>query len=55
MKSYVRALSVNPIARAVKLADLAHNSDLSRMDADQIDEWALKRTEKYKKAIEMLS
>ena len=52
---YVRALSVNPIARAVKLADLAHNSDLSRMDADQIDEWALKRTEKYKKAIEMLS
>jgi (p)ppGpp synthase/HD superfamily hydrolase len=52
---YVRALSVNPIAKAVKLADLAHNSDLSRMDADQIDEWALKRTEKYKKAIEMLS
>ena len=52
---YVRALSVNPIAKAVKLADLAHNSDLSRMEEDQIDEWALKRTEKYKKAIEMLS
>ena len=52
---YVTALGRHPVARAVKLADLAHNSDLSRMDADQIDEWALKRTEKYKKAIEMLS
>lgn len=52
---YVRALSTNPIARQVKLADLAHNSDLSRMDVSEIDEWALKRTEKYKKAIAMLS
>ena len=49
---YVQALSSNPIARRVKLADLAHNSDLTRMDT--VDEWALKRTEKYKKAMEML-
>lgn len=51
---YVAALKHDPIARAVKLADLAHNSDLSRMDADMIDERALSRTEKYKKAMEML-
>ena len=49
---YVAAISQNPIARRVKLADLRHNSDLSRMD--EIDEWALARTEKYKTAIRML-
>ena len=52
---YVKAISVNPIAKQVKLADLAHNSDLSRMDGSEIDEWSMARTEKYKKAIEMLS
>ena len=52
---YVEKISANPIAKQVKLADLAHNSDLSRMDKDEIDEWAIARTEKYKKAIEMLS
>ena len=51
---YVCALRHNPIARAVKLADLAHNSDLTRMDADKIDERAIARTEKYKKAMELL-
>lgn len=50
---YVAALKENPIAKAVKLADLAHNSDLTRMDI--VDEWAIKRTEKYKKAIELLN
>ena len=29
---YVRALAYNPIARKVKLADLAHNSDTTRLD-----------------------
>lgn len=52
---YVKAISVNPVAKQVKLADLAHNSDLSRMDEGEIDEWAIRRTEKYKKAILMLS
>ena len=51
---YVESISQNPIAKQVKLADLAHNSDLSRMDAEEIDEWAIARTEKYKKAIAML-
>ena len=50
---YVKALSVNPIAKAVKIADLTHNSDTSRLDV--VDEWALKREEKYKKALEFLN
>lgn len=49
---YVKALSINPIAKAVKIADLMHNSDTSRLDV--VDEWALKREEKYKKALEFL-
>ena len=49
---YVRAIKPNPIAKAVKLADLKHNSDLTRMDA--VDDWALKRQQKYLQAIELL-
>ena len=49
---YVRALKENPIAKAVKLADLRHNSDLTRMDV--VDEWALRRNEKYARAIALL-
>ena len=51
---YVRALGNNPIARRVKLADLRHNSDLSRLDTDQIDEKALARVKKYAEAIKLL-
>lgn len=50
---YVRAIKDNPIAKVVKLADLTHNSDLSRLDI--IDEKALQRAEKYKEAIKILS
>ena len=50
---YVKRLKNNPIARAVKLADLKHNSDLSRYDT--IDNRAVKRTARYKQAIEILS
>lgn len=49
---YVRAIKENPIAKAVKLADLKHNSDLTRLDV--IDEKALSRREKYLKAIAIL-
>lgn len=49
---YVLAIKENPIAKAVKLADLRHNSDLSRLDV--IDEKALTRREKYLKAIDLL-
>ncbi|MBR6824246.1 MAG: HD domain-containing protein [Firmicutes bacterium] len=50
---YIRDIKANPIARAVKLADLRHNSDLSRLS--RVDETALARVEKYRQAIEMLS
>lgn len=49
---YVEAIGKNPIARAVKLADLRHNSDLTRLDT--VDEAALQRAAKYKKAMELL-
>ena len=49
---YVARLKTNPIARAVKLADLRHNSDLTRLD--HVDEKALVRVEKYRKAIDLL-
>ena len=49
---YVAKLKINPIARKVKIADLKHNSDLSRLD--HINDKALKRAEKYKAAIELL-
>ena len=49
---YVKEIKSNPIAVKVKLADLKHNSDLTRMDV--VDEWAIARTEKYKRAIKLL-
>ena len=49
---YVRKIKDNPIAKVVKLADLKHNSDLTRLDV--VDEKALKRKEKYLKAIKIL-
>ena len=49
---YVREIKKNPIAKAVKIADLTHNSDLSRLDC--VDEKALKRREKYLKAMSIL-
>ena len=50
--AYVRAIKDNPIAKAVKLADLRHNSDLTRLDA--VDEKALTRREKYRQALALL-
>ncbi len=50
--AYVTEIKKNPIARKVKLADLHHNSDLSRLDA--IDENWLTHREKYLRAIELL-
>lgn len=51
---YVKAIGKNPVARKVKLADLRHNSDLSRLDAGQINEKALARVKKYAEAIRLL-
>lgn len=50
---YVTALKTDPIARVVKLADLRHNSDLSRLDI--VDKVAKERTAKYAQAIAILT
>ena len=49
---YVAQIKENSIARAVKLADLRHNSNLTRLD--HVDEKAKERVEKYKAAIALL-
>ena len=49
---YVRAIRSNPIAKTVKLADLAHNRDQSRLDV--IDERAAAWEDKYSKAAAIL-
>ena len=49
---YVAKIKTNPVARTVKLADLRHNSDLTRLDA--VDDQALARVEKYHRAIQLL-
>ena len=49
---YVRAIKDNPIARAVKLADLRHISDLTRLDT--LDEKVLAGREKYLQAMTLL-
>lgn len=53
---YVRAIGRNPIAKKVKLADLAHNSDQSRcagsdIPAERLSAWQ----EKYSKARQILT
>ena len=50
---YVKQLKNNPIAKKVKLADLRHNSDTTRLL--KITEKDIKRVEKYKKAIQLLN
>ena len=50
---YVAKIKLDPIARAVKLADLRHNSDLSRLET--VDDEALRRREKYLEAIRLLT
>lgn len=50
---YVAKIKTNPIARAVKLADLRHNSDMTRFDI--VTDWDIKRAEKYKRAILLLT
>jgi hypothetical protein len=52
---YVEKIAGNATAKKVKLADLRHNSDLSRLSPEQIDEHAIKRTKKYEQAIKLLA
>ena len=53
---YVRAIKDNPIAKKVKLADLAHNSDQTRcigsgLSRERLDYWKAK----YEKATKILT
>ena len=50
---YVREIAKNPIARQVKLADLAHNSDLTRLDHEPTER-DLARYRKYQEAKKIL-
>lgn len=50
---YVKEIAKNSIARKVKLADLNHNCDLTRLNHEPTSK-DLERVEKYKKAKEML-
>lgn len=51
-KEYVKEIKTNPIAKKVKLADLKHNSDLTRLDLN-VDKIPPK-LELYKEAIKYL-
>ena len=50
---YVEKIKYNPIAKAVKLADLNHNSDLTRVDV--VDAKTISRVQKYAHTIKLLS
>ena len=50
---YVKKIKDNPIARKVKLADLHHNSDITRLL--EVNSKDIERVEKYKKAMNLLS
>ena len=52
-QTYLENVKSNSLARFVKLADLKHNSDLSRLSS--VTDKDLERLEKYKKAIDYLS
>lgn len=51
--SYILKIKENPLARVVKIADMRHNSDLSRLK--NISEKDIERKEKYTKSIQLLS
>ena len=52
-QSYLNSVKKNKLARVVKLADLRHNSDLTRLA--KVTEKDIKRKEKYQKAIDFLN
>ncbi|MBR2377641.1 MAG: bifunctional (p)ppGpp synthetase/guanosine-3',5'-bis(diphosphate) 3'-pyrophosphohydrolase [Clostridia bacterium] len=49
---YVRKISTNSVAKKVKIADLKHNSDVTRLEV--LNEYDLTRNEKYSKALAIL-
>ena len=51
---YIAKIKSDPVARAVKIADLKHNLDLSRLPEEMRTEEASRRSEKYAAALSML-
>ena len=51
---YIERGKANPLARAVKISDLKHNMDLSRLEKVGITEKDIKRAKKYQKALKKL-
>lgn len=51
-EDYVRGIAQNPVSRRVKIADLEHNMDMSRLH--EVTQKDLKRLEKYQRAKEYL-
>jgi hypothetical protein len=49
---YVQKIRIDPIARAVKIEDLKHNADLTRLN--NVSQEDLLRAEKYKDALRIL-
>ena len=49
---YIKNLSGNPIARKVKIEDLKHNMNISRLNC--VTDKDLKRNDKYKKSLDFL-
>ncbi len=50
---YVTRIKPNPLARTVKLADLRHNMDLTRLD--EVTDYYLQKYAIYQKAMEVLT
>ena len=50
---YVKNISSHPIAKKVKIADLRHNSDMTRLNF--VDDNAIKRNKKYEDALRLLT
>lgn len=50
---YVKIIKENPIAKKVKIADITHNADETRLET--ITENDILRREKYQKALEILN
>ena len=52
-QEYIEDIKKNEIAKIVKIADLKHNMDTTRLDS--IDPETIKRIEKYKHSLEILN
>ena len=52
-EQYIELIKENPLATKVKLADLEHNSDITRLNGEPTEK-DLRRVEKYKRAKEYL-